>query len=136
MTDNENHSLSEDIIIIIINLKISNFCSFLFDCPSVRTTKWSVVSRDKELKRRDKKKDNKRNLLSKFNSCLTRLSASFSTWMIRLDENCLAIRNSYILSTVHSTASYILSEIFKGPLDSCLECYIGLGLGLGLGFVG
>ena len=28
------------------------------------------------------------------------------------------------------------SEIFKGPLDSCLECYTGLGLGVGLGIVG
>ena len=28
------------------------------------------------------------------------------------------------------------SEIFKGPLYSCLERYIGLGLGVGLGFVG
>ena len=28
------------------------------------------------------------------------------------------------------------AEIFKGPLDSCLERYIGLGLGVGLGFVG
>ena len=27
-------------------------------------------------------------------------------------------------------------EIFKGPLDSCLERYIGLGLGVGLGLVG
>ena len=29
-----------------------------------------------------------------------------------------------------------VTEIFKGPLDSCLERHIGLGLGAGLGFVG
>ena len=40
------------------------------------------------------------------------------------------------LVTLALVKHVIISEIIKGPLDSCLERYIGLGLGVGLGIVG